>query len=270
MVKADNLSIRTMIFSRRVFCSFSGSIRSSSLLGSFISIIMLIFITFICLNSNFLLISGQEKPKVNPFGPFIKPVIGGKTSFTCQSLSGSPPLHVSWFKDGNELTDSVSVRIQSNADPSMLIIDSIQSSHSGNYSCKISNRFGYDTFTTELLVEGPPNWIEKPKDIKSHHGETIIVNCKVSGHPKPRIQWKKLTGPSWKTLDDNFMINMKQSKDKLIIGNSSRSVNGKYGCAASNGVNPDLWSEFDVTIEGNVSHSHFSISLEIGAFRLSG
>ncbi|XP_053206711.1 cell adhesion molecule DSCAML1-like isoform X2 [Panonychus citri] len=194
---------------------------------------------------------GQEAPKVNPFSAAIKPVIGGKTSFTCQSLSGSPPLHVSWFKDGNELTDSSTIRIRTNEDSSMLIIDSIQSSHSGNYSCKISNRFGYDTFTTELLVEGPPNWIEQPKDIKSHHGETIIVNCKVSGHPKPRIQWRRLSGSSWINFvsEGTRIKNIELENDKLIITNVSRSDNGRFGCSAINGIEPNLWSEFEISIE---------------------
>ncbi|XP_053205971.1 peroxidasin homolog [Panonychus citri] len=135
----------------------------------------------------------------------------------------------------------------------MLIIDSIQSSHSGNYSCKISNRFGYDTFTTELLVEGPPNWIEQPKDIKSHHGETIIVNCKVSGHPKPRIQWRRLSGSSWINFvsEGTRIKNIELENDKLIITNVSRSDNGRFGCSAINGIEPNLWSEFEISIEGS-------------------
>ncbi|XP_053206685.1 cell adhesion molecule DSCAML1-like isoform X8 [Panonychus citri] len=192
---------------------------------------------------------GQEAPKVAPFAPLIKPKLSGKTSLSCQSSSGTSPLYVTWIKDGTVLQDSSFVRIQSSNDPSMLIIDSITSSHSGNYTCKMSNRFGHDSYTTELVVEGPPNWIEKPRDIKSHHGETIKVNCLVSGFPISRIQWKRLQGATWTNIDNRLMINIKQSNDKLIISNASRSANGKYGCAASNGINPDLWSEFDVTIE---------------------
>ena len=62
-----------------------------------------------------------------------------------------------------------------------------------------------------------------------------------------------LKGSSWKNIDNNSIINLKQSNDKLIITNASRDINGKYGCASSNGINPDLWSEFDVTIKGKVS-----------------
>ena len=91
---------------------------------------------------------------MNPFSPLIKPVIGGKTSFACQALTGSLPLTFNWFKDGKEMKELPSTRIRANEDISTLVIDSISSSHSGNYTCKISNRFGSDAFSIELRVEG--------------------------------------------------------------------------------------------------------------------
>ncbi|XP_053206702.1 cell adhesion molecule DSCAML1-like [Panonychus citri] len=158
---------------------------------------MYLWITFAWLSFIATLSFGQEVPKINPFLPSIKPVIGGKTSFYCQSLSGSSPLHVTWFKDDKEIHDSSFIRIKSNEDPSVLIIETIQSSHSGNYTCRMSNKLGYDSYTTELLVQGSPNWIEKPKDITAHSGDTLTVNCSASGYPKPKIEWKRLQGSSW-------------------------------------------------------------------------
>ncbi|XP_053206716.1 cell adhesion molecule DSCAML1-like [Panonychus citri] len=195
---------------------------------------------------------GQESPKVVPFTSLVKPVIGSKTSFACQSLTGSPPLHVSWFKDGNELTDSSTIRIRTNEDSSMLIIDSIKSSHSGNYTCKISNRFGYDSFTAQLLVEGSPNWLEKPADTKSNLGNTITLNCRAVGYPNPKVEWKRFQDSSWYIISANegFKYDFNQSNDKLTIKNVTRSDNGRYGCSISNGIKPDLWSEFDVSIQG--------------------
>ena len=83
-------------------------------------------------------------------------MIGGKTSFTCQSLSGTPPLLITWFKDGKELTSDLlpSIKLRTSEEVSTLVIDSIKSSHSGNYSCQISNRYGADLYSTELVIEG--------------------------------------------------------------------------------------------------------------------
>uniref|UniRef100_T1K1W5 Uncharacterized protein n=1 Tax=Tetranychus urticae TaxID=32264 RepID=T1K1W5_TETUR len=186
-----------------------------------------------------------EGPKVAPFSSTVKPVIGSKTSFFCQSLSGTPPLQIFWIKDGNELRDSTETRIRNLEDSSVLHIDSIKSSHSGNYTCRISNRYGHDSYTAELIVEGPPNWIEKPNNVKSRVHQMINVRCLVSGYPKPTITWKKLQGSSWTQFETNS-----QHKHDLQIMNATKSHEGRYGCSASNGIEPDLWSEFDISIEG--------------------
>ncbi|XP_053206727.1 cell adhesion molecule DSCAM-like [Panonychus citri] len=193
-------------------------------------------------------IIGQEIPKVNPFSPFIKPVIGGKTSFTCQSLFGSAPLSITWVKDGQEISDSSEIRIRNIEDSSMLIIDSIKSSHSGNYSCRISNRYGSDSYSSELLVEGPPSWIEKPHDVKIHIGETIEIKCSTAGYPKPRINWKKLKGSSWTSLDSSDLFK-RIDDNQLSIVNASPKHSGKYGCLVSNSIEPNLWSEFNIAID---------------------
>ncbi|XP_053212503.1 cell adhesion molecule DSCAML1-like isoform X11 [Panonychus citri] len=191
-------------------------------------------------------VNGQESPKVAPFSSIVKPVIGGKTSFTCQSLTGSSPFQIVWFKNNKEIQDSIETRIRNNEDSSMLIIDSIKSSHSANYTCKISNRFGYDSYSSELLVEGSPNWIEKPTNLKLKYGQSVDIKCLASGYPSPRIQWKRFKGSSWKTIDSNDMIKI---DNNLKIINISQHHQGKYGCSASNGIQPDLWTEFEMIVE---------------------
>ncbi|XP_053206724.1 palladin-like [Panonychus citri] len=154
-------------------------------------------------------VHGQESPKVAPFSSLVKPVIGGKTSFTCQSLTGSPPFQMKWFKDGTEIVDSSTIKIRTNEELSSLIIDSIKSSYSGNYTCKISNRYGQDSYSTELLVEGPPNWIDKPSNVKTKLFQPIILRCAASGYPKSKTEWKKLEGSEWINVSPNNQITIK-------------------------------------------------------------
>ena len=96
----------------------------------------------------------KKGPKVAPFSSLVKPVIGGKTSFTCQILSGSPPLQINWFKDDKKIDNLPAIKILTNGEVSTLIIDEIKSSHSGNYTCRITNRYGHDSHSAQLLVEG--------------------------------------------------------------------------------------------------------------------
>ncbi|XP_025016015.1 Down syndrome cell adhesion molecule-like protein Dscam2 [Tetranychus urticae] len=218
---------------------------------------MIEYLFLLVLSSSIQCYYGQESPKVAPFMSIVKPVIGGKTSFTCQSLAGSPPLLITWFKDGQQMNESASTRIRTNEDSSILIMESISSSHSGNYTCKISNRYGHDSYSSELLIEGPPLWVEKPTNIKSEIGRMLTIRCLVSGYPKPRVQLKKLKGLSWIQLTDKdqiIMVNRDSSSGEFQIRSATRDHQGRYGCAASNGIQPDLWTEFDVIIDGPRVH----------------
>ncbi|XP_053205989.1 receptor-type tyrosine-protein phosphatase S-like isoform X6 [Panonychus citri] len=192
---------------------------------------------------------GQEGPKVSLLTPSIKPKIGSKSSLTCQALSGTLPLQISWFKDGKEIREEVnSMRIRTNEDISNLVIDSISSSHSGNYTCKISNRFGSDFGSIELKLEGPPSWNDKPENIKIRYGEYGLIKCSGKGWPKPKVEWKIFKGSSWLRLD-NLGDGIIES-DSLIIEKASTQHSGRYGCTVTNGIEPHLISEFNIEIEG--------------------
>ncbi|XP_053205984.1 receptor-type tyrosine-protein phosphatase F-like isoform X2 [Panonychus citri] len=213
----------------------------------------MICLLFSLIAINFGTLNGQESPKIVPFSSLVKPVIGGKTSFTCQSLSGSPPLQITWFKDGKQLAQDLlpSIKLRTNEEVSTLIIDSIKSSHSGNYTCQISNRYGADLYSTELIIEGPPNWIKKPNDMKKQFGDTITIDCIASGYPKPKVNWKRMK-ETWNQINDYYsnMETIGSNNEKLILRNVTRDNGGRYGCSISNGIQPDLWTEFQVTIDG--------------------
>ncbi|XP_053206721.1 neuronal cell adhesion molecule-like isoform X1 [Panonychus citri] len=207
---------------------------------------MITFVIFSCL---LLSCTGQESPKINPFSPLIKPLIGGKTSFACQALSGSLPFNILWFKNGVEIKELSSTRIRTSEDVSVLMIDSISSIHSGNYSCKISNRFGSDVYSIELKVEGPPFWNEKPVNRSIKYGESASVKCSASGFPKPKISWKIFKG-SWINVESSDDSVIRVDGEILSISKAHSKHSGRYGCSITNGVQPNLWTEFNIDIDG--------------------
>ncbi|XP_025016081.1 Down syndrome cell adhesion molecule-like isoform X2 [Tetranychus urticae] len=210
------------------------------------------FITFFVLIVDlFTTIYAQTSPRVAPISPLVKPVIGGKTSLACQNIEGTPPIQLNWFKDGKELSNSQSIKIRTIEDSSMLILDPISTSHSGNYTCKVSNNFGSDSYSTELLIEGPPFWITKPRHIKAKIGQTIELDCIASGFPKPEIVWKKFTDDMWTNI--NYLQNVQISNDHLIINSIDRLHAGSYGCSASNKIEPNLWTEFVIMVEVDIT-----------------
>ncbi|XP_053206723.1 cell adhesion molecule DSCAML1-like [Panonychus citri] len=163
---------------------------------------------------------------------------------------GSLPLHFNWFRDGKEIKDLPTIKIRNSEELSTLLIDSINSAHSGNYTCKISNRYGQDSYSTELLIEGPPNWIDKPSNVKTKLFQPIILRCAASGYPKPKTEWKKLESSEWINVSPNNQITVKD--ESLEIIKSTRGNTGRFGCLITNKIKPDLWAEFDISVEGKL------------------
>lgn len=89
--------------------------------------------------------------------PFVFPPAlkeGEKGSAFCTVKSGDRPFEFEWKKDGNSLEVSPNIIIQSVLDSSVLVIQSVTSESSGNYTCIVKNAFGSDRFTAALTVTG--------------------------------------------------------------------------------------------------------------------
>lgn len=79
---------------------------------------------------------------------------GERGSATCTIRSGDRPLEFQWKKDGQVVSEIPNIKIQSIPDSSVLVIESVTSKSSGNYTCIVSNAHGTDQFTAILTVTG--------------------------------------------------------------------------------------------------------------------
>ena len=58
---------------------------------------------------------------------------------------------------GKDMSSDISISTtQLGSSASMLSIESVDYTHSGTFTCKVSNKAGYVTHTTELKVNGIP------------------------------------------------------------------------------------------------------------------
>jgi Down syndrome cell adhesion protein 1 len=81
--------------------------------------------------------------------------VGDRASITCSVIKGDTPMNVKWLKDGNLIDPSQRVQItQVDQYNSILVIEHLQASHSGNYSCVVSNQADEVESTQALLVNG--------------------------------------------------------------------------------------------------------------------
>ncbi|GFV73983.1 titin, partial [Trichonephila clavipes] len=77
--------------------------------------------------------------KIEPFNFSRRFSIGEKAQATCLVVSESDDIQFQWFKDRLPLKESDNVRLKSSNDFSIIIIDSVELSSRGNYTCKVTD-----------------------------------------------------------------------------------------------------------------------------------
>lgn len=59
---------------------------------------------------------------------------------------------------------------------------------------------------------------------------------------------------------------MKILDEEIIISKVNKNHESKYGCTVTNGIEPSLWTEFEISVIGNIV---FSITYKTGASMFS-
>lgn len=99
-------------------------------------------------------------PKITPFQIYPTLRLGERLTLTCAVTKGDPPLTISWtFNDqpvvsGGGGGSSYATALQITAFTSILTVDSLQSSHGGNYSCVVANAAGRASQSQLVDVQG--------------------------------------------------------------------------------------------------------------------
>lgn len=81
---------------------------------------------------------------------------GMKIFGMCAVSAGDPPFHISWLKDGRQISSSdTDTTIQMiGQDFSSLTIDTAKTRHSGHYTCVVKNDVATVNYTAVLTIHG--------------------------------------------------------------------------------------------------------------------
>lgn len=80
----------------------------------------------------------------------------------CSASQGDRPFNITWSKDGHDINGG-DISISDFAPfSSILTIDNVASSHSGNYTCTVRNDAGRAQYTANLSVTGKPDMAHFP------------------------------------------------------------------------------------------------------------
>lgn len=95
-----------------------------------------------------------EVPKLQPliFPSSVKP--GSRVSAVCLTTSGGSSVTLSWLKDGKDIGALGNVFVDTKRGLSTILIELVDISNAGNYTCIAKNRAGFDSVTATLDVQG--------------------------------------------------------------------------------------------------------------------
>ncbi|XP_023225215.1 Down syndrome cell adhesion molecule-like protein Dscam2 [Centruroides sculpturatus] len=188
----------------------------------------------------------KEIPKLQPFSfpPIVH--INSRTSAICSVEKGEIPLSFRWLKDGKNVDAYKNIEIESHSKFSVIVIDPVDTTNSGNYTCIASNSAGSDSLSVLLHVEAPPVWRKEPSDLETSIGDEINLNCEAYGSPEPHIIWRKISDKTTEKLNDEIKI----KNGSLHIKSITEEDAGMYQCEASNNVGSSLKKTIALIVRG--------------------
>ncbi|XP_034738598.1 hemicentin-1 isoform X2 [Etheostoma cragini] len=157
--------------------------------------------------------------------------VDSSVTLHCQA-DGSPPPSVTWYKDGQPLTESVRQRVLSSGS---LQISFIQPSNTGRYTCTAANAAGTVSAVMSLTVQIPPSIRGGELEVAVVENSQAQLVCVAEGVPQPSMSWEKDGNPLSESTGEYTIL----PSGELIIDIAQPDDAGSYTCVATNAVGQD-------------------------------
>lgn len=69
-------------------------------------------------------------------------------------MRGKSPAKYQWYRNGKILKETENIHVDSNEKFSTLVIDPVEETSVGNYTCSVRTNFGSDNYSAYLSVKG--------------------------------------------------------------------------------------------------------------------
>ncbi|XP_023314212.1 hemicentin-2-like [Trichogramma pretiosum] len=178
-------------------------------------------------------------PQIVPFSFSDRPANSGESmSATCSVSTGDFPLAITWYFDGQKLTESLldDVVVSTSKRRSLLEIESVGAHHAGSYKCSVENDAGTATHTAVLIVNAAPQIVPFSfADRAVNSGESISATCSVSVGDNPlEFSWFFNGEPIDTTARPDISITYNKRRSALDIESVTADNSGEYTCTVSN------------------------------------
>ncbi|GFR06374.1 roundabout homolog 1 [Trichonephila clavata] len=209
---------------------------------------------FLVTSLNLITTASVVYPKIQPFNFPSNVIVGQKASATCTAISGDQPLEFKWLKNGKDIPTGGEVTIRTLVDVSVLVIETVDASSTGNYTCYLRTSSGSDTFTAPLEVKEPSRWINNIQDQDLKAEDNVTILCKSDGIPLPKVIWKKKTDSALEVVTSVEEQQQSPGASKLLLINTKPENNGYYECEAHNNVGNPISRIINIKVLGKERH----------------
>uniref|UniRef100_A0A182S9F0 Ig-like domain-containing protein n=1 Tax=Anopheles maculatus TaxID=74869 RepID=A0A182S9F0_9DIPT len=125
-----------------------------------------------------------------PSGSQLYRAPGQVNGLSCEVV-GLPEPTVQWVRDGKLITVGTSERLQfENDNKTILFKEPFGEAVQGSYECIANNPLGSVSSTVELMLGEIPKASEDGKRFIEKIGESITLECTITGNPQPAIRWE--------------------------------------------------------------------------------
>ncbi|KAM9812236.1 immunoglobulin superfamily member 10 isoform X1 [Syngnathus typhle] len=187
----------------------------------------------------------MRKPKILGGNAASFTVLTHSDAFLPCDAVGDPVPVISWKRFSSSTGNTVTIKGKMGKFELLrngtLSIQNVNTKDRGQYICIAENDHGSDKLIVTLSVVAYPSRILEPKmrEIKSHAGNTVEIQCKADGRPTPAISWILANGTQ---LRDRRTPNGRVSVTAggtLVFRQVSVFDRGHYKCIASNPAGAD-------------------------------
>jgi hemicentin len=160
-------------------------------------------------------------------------ISGQNLTLTCR-CQGIPKPTIKWYQNDNEIKSTTKQKIESKPDGTQtLTINRVDLTDSGDFKIIATNDQGTITSTCHVDVLMKPKIDGKVQDVQVVIGDQAQLNVKLSGLPKPDIQWLKNGQPF--TIDNQRIKTLeKDDLYSLIFENTQIDDKSSYTLKAIN------------------------------------
>ena len=175
-------------------------------------------------------VTGLMPPRISNRYPHVVAVEGSSSQLSCVLVYGNPKPAISWYKDGERLEETEEIRFESVDNLHLLRFKTVSFNDLGEYICEARNIGGMSRTSITLEVQVPPYILDEDvTEFAVVHGDSIILPCNATGHPRPSVIWMQ-NGSPLAINNPHYYI----SSTGLEIFGASPSDDAWYECKAKN------------------------------------